>query len=291
MSDWAEFFHEILREFSAMRSHAELLVTKRCKRPDQDKPYTFSQDRDYYNPGEEVTVMCKEEGYRPSHQKVKCVAYSGRDDWEYSPSCIERCKRPDQDEPYTFSQDRDYYNPGEVVTVLCKEEGHRPSHPNITCVTSGGKDNWDNSPSCIGVTVTDVAATSTSISFWTSCSPDCPPGWGFTTTCCDETTSPPSCNSSSDGRNVTFSSLQPLALYRITTTLHSDETSHLIWSSNITTQKSDLPRERTDDASMLRLLLWIYNPFLLLKLLAAVTIAVIPGIPWKQQKYTRAKRR
>ncbi|XP_068121688.1 complement factor H-like [Hyperolius riggenbachi] len=268
---------------------------ERCKRPDKDKPYTFYQARDFYNPEEEVIVMCKEEGYRPSHQKVKCVSTGGKDNWDNSPSCIERCKRPDQDKPYTFSIDKHFYNPGEEVTVVCKEEGYRLSHPKVTCVFTGGKDNWDLPPTCIaqcrrpaianlerlsadtlyydrregitaqckpgyypssatmrcdnpgtaqewtpptmtciGVTVPDAAVTSTSISFRTSCSPDCPPGWRFTTTCCDETSSP-SCNTSSDARNGTFSSLQPLTLYRITTTLHRDGTSHLVWSSNITT--------------------------------------------------------
>ncbi|XP_068109248.1 C4b-binding protein alpha chain-like isoform X2 [Hyperolius riggenbachi] len=284
---------------------------ERCKRPDQDKPYTFYQDRDYYNPGEEVAVLCKEEGHRSSPAFARCVASVGRYDWNPSPSCIERCKRPDQDEPYTFSKDKDYYNPEDWVKVLCKEEGHRPSPEYVTCVTSVGRDDWDKSPSCIaqcrrptienlerlsadkqyydrrevitvhckpgyypssarmtcsnprtsqqwtpptvtciGVTVPDVAATSTSISFWISCSPECPPGWGFTTICCDETTSPPSCNTSSDGRNVTFSSLQPLALYRITTTLHRDGTSHLVWSSNVTAQEPDLSREGTDNLIM-----------------------------------------
>ncbi|XP_068128688.1 complement component receptor 1-like protein isoform X5 [Hyperolius riggenbachi] len=263
-------------------------VTAGCQRPSMENMRSVPGDKEYYDINEEVTIWCNT-GYYPKSQTMICVTNSRGDRHEWYPAvtCTAVCERPSIENMYNVTGNKQYYTINEEVTVQCNP-GYYPSSQRTRCVKWGDdRPQWYPAVTCTGVTVTDVAITSNNISIWTSCSPECPSRWRFNATCCDETTSPPSCNSSSNARNVTFPSLKSLALYKITLTVRTPWETHPVWSSNVTTTgESDLPRERKDNDFMLPLLLWILIPFLLL---LAVALAVIQFAMWIRKKRSKDK--
>ncbi|XP_068129588.1 receptor-type tyrosine-protein phosphatase kappa-like isoform X2 [Hyperolius riggenbachi] len=111
---------------------------EKCKGSDKSLPYTLSRNKTFYDLGEEVNVTCKKGSYRPSPERIRCVAAQDnpkRNDWNGSPYCIKKCKGPNENQTYTLAENETFYNPGKLVTVKCKE-GYHPLHQTIQCIAT-----------------------------------------------------------------------------------------------------------------------------------------------------------
>ncbi|XP_077334481.1 receptor-type tyrosine-protein phosphatase kappa-like isoform X2 [Lithobates pipiens] len=204
-----------------------------CKKPKITNVAESTKYEDYYNVNESVEVKCKT-GYGASHEKMTCREGSK---WDQTSQCIEQCKKPEISNVATLTKDKLYYEVNESVEVNCTE-GYWLTYKKMTCVRSGAGSKWDQTPECIGITITDWKVTSTSISFQILCTPPCPPHLRFTT-CCDlMRENYTSCSNLNDKTNVTFTNLQPFSEYGINTTLYINNQSFPLRMGKIRTNES-----------------------------------------------------
>ncbi|XP_072270109.1 complement factor H-like [Pyxicephalus adspersus] len=106
--------------------------TAQCRRPIIENVESLTNDKEYYNNGKSVTIRCKS-GYYPSSDTMIC--HNPRTSQEWTPptiTCIAQCRRPIIGNVGKITEDKEYYNKGESVTVQCKS-GYYPSSDTMTC--------------------------------------------------------------------------------------------------------------------------------------------------------------
>ncbi|XP_077136296.1 uncharacterized protein LOC143793313 [Ranitomeya variabilis] len=206
-----------------------------CRRPAGEG--VIPAEKEFYNKGEDLQVRCQD-GYRlsPLYGWARCTNPQTDKEWDRSPQCIAQCKKPENTDRFTILGEKTYYNVWESVSVRCVT-GYRPLYGTITCVTGQKKDQWDNPPQCIGVNVTALEVTSTSLRLRIVCSPDqCHnPGTTYTSSCMYLRGVYKGCKT---GEDVTFSGLEPVTQYEIHVTRVSGGSSLPLQTLYITTGES-----------------------------------------------------
>ncbi|XP_072270093.1 zona pellucida sperm-binding protein 3 receptor-like [Pyxicephalus adspersus] len=114
--------------------------TAQCAKPIIGNVQRLIEDKEYYNNGELVTVQCKS-GYYPSSDTMRC---DNRTSQEWTPptvTCIAQCKKPIIENVESLTNDKEYYNRRELVTVRCKP-GYYLSSDTIRCQNPRTSREW-----------------------------------------------------------------------------------------------------------------------------------------------------
>ncbi|XP_071586361.1 uncharacterized protein [Heliangelus exortis] len=130
-----------------------IVCIETCQRPHWGHGLQLTPDEENYKKNEEVMLSCPM-GFQPTFTHVKCEGkvlsisngkhefielWNGRDsrgDWIPIPSlveCIEKCQKPQWEPRFIFDQERETFNPNEVVKMKCPE-GYWPAPMEIKCV-------------------------------------------------------------------------------------------------------------------------------------------------------------
>ncbi|XP_056408704.1 uncharacterized protein LOC130314468 [Hyla sarda] len=185
---------------------------EQCKKPSIRNLEKLSPYKEYYNRGDKITLQCNP-GYYPSYNTIQCKNNGSRSDWTPSAVCIEQCKKPSIRNLEKLSPYKEYYNRGDKIT-LQGNPGYYPSYNTIQCKNNGGRSDWTPSAVCIGVKVTIMEVTSTSIQLSIVCTPDqCKDTQKTIKTCIKP--QDPNIDSCKGGKDVTFSGLKPYKQYEI----------------------------------------------------------------------------
>ncbi|XP_031750864.1 receptor-type tyrosine-protein phosphatase alpha-like isoform X6 [Xenopus tropicalis] len=157
---------------------APILCVAQCAKPTAPGIESVSNQKDYYNRGEEVTVTC-ETGYQSVSRPITCKWNGTHSNWNVSAPCIEQCAKPTAQGVNSSSLKKHFYDVGESVTVTCargyqsvsRAPGYQSVSGAITCETNGGRPNWNVSVPCIAFQVNVRRVTPTSISLQWECQP------------------------------------------------------------------------------------------------------------------------
>ncbi|XP_037758526.2 receptor-type tyrosine-protein phosphatase T isoform X2 [Chelonia mydas] len=153
----------------------------------------FDPAQTEFGVGAEGRVTCRQQFLQNSFNVTCRETAPGHFEWELGAhKCVRKCKiLKTWDSRLQFSPKRQFYSPGESVTLSCSE-GYRPSPPVIKCVTNGSLPVWSETPTCQGVCTTagnwppSVSAASAQTEFvvgerlWVTCRPEQyegPPAW------------------------------------------------------------------------------------------------------------------
>ncbi|XP_073418293.1 receptor-type tyrosine-protein phosphatase T-like [Dendrobates tinctorius] len=206
-----------------------------CKKPENTDMFTILGEKTYYNVWESVSVRCKT-GYRPLYDRITCVARQNKDQWDNPPQCAEQCKKPSINNLENIAKFEEYYNLDQEITITCKS-GYYPSSPSIQCKNNGIRDDWTPTAVCIGVNVTVLEVTSTSVSLRIRCSPDqCHNPWtSYISSCIYLSRAYKGCQI---GKEVTFSGLEPVTQYEFLVTRVSGRSSLHLKTLTISTGES-----------------------------------------------------
>ncbi|XP_072269718.1 uncharacterized protein [Pyxicephalus adspersus] len=211
-----------------------------CKKPIIENVESLTNDKEYYNKRELVTVRCKP-GYDLSSDTMRCQNPRTSREWiPHTVTCTAQCRRPTIRNVESLTYKKEYYNNGESVTVQCKS-GYYPSSDTVRCDKPGTSQEWTPPTiTCTGVTMMDWRVTPTSISARISCTPPCPDHWEFIVQCCPVRNyygNVISCTTS-NGKSVTFTDLHPFTLYRIDTTIDTEQMYYNLPSTDVMTAES-----------------------------------------------------
>ncbi|XP_043371138.1 complement factor H-like isoform X3 [Dermochelys coriacea] len=115
----------------------------------------FDPAQTEFGVGAEGRVTCRQQFQQNSFNVTCRETESGHFEWELGAhKCVRKCKIfQTWDSRLQFSPKRQFYSPGESVTLSCSE-GYRPSPPVIECVRNGSLSVWSETPTCQGVCTT-----------------------------------------------------------------------------------------------------------------------------------------
>ncbi|KAM5194350.1 complement factor H-like [Mantella aurantiaca] len=208
-----------------------------CKKPAIENMQSLSKE--YYQKGEEVTVQCYS-GYNSSSSTMRCDNPGTPQEWTPpNVTCTALCKKPAIENMESVWKYKEYYYNGEEVTVQCNS-GYYPLSFPIVCTNPGTLQEWTPpNVTCTEVTMMHWTVTSTSISVWISCSPECPDTWRFSVEHCPEPYNSRTCKTS-HGKNVTFTDLQPSTKYILYPKIYINKKEYNPESKEIWTAESAL---------------------------------------------------
>ncbi|KAM5191977.1 receptor-type tyrosine-protein phosphatase T-like [Mantella aurantiaca] len=119
-----------------------------CDRPEAENLNITREVKPYYDMGDVVVVSC-DSGYRPSSDYIMCENYNGTLRWNGTARCLGQCVKPQASNLSITSNEAEFYDIDDVVTVRC-EPGYRPSSTNITCIMDrSGLPQWNDTVHCI----------------------------------------------------------------------------------------------------------------------------------------------
>nr|XP_026654511.1 uncharacterized protein LOC102069436 [Zonotrichia albicollis] len=106
----------------------------KCKIPsDWDPKLRFTPRRSDYALNEVVQLSCGGR-FAPSVPQIECISRGAHIQWNETPTCKEKCQKPQWDSRFIFDQEQEIFNPNEVVKIRCPE-GYWPPPMEIKCVT------------------------------------------------------------------------------------------------------------------------------------------------------------
>ncbi|XP_034630745.1 uncharacterized protein LOC117879582 [Trachemys scripta elegans] len=109
----------------------------------------FDPAQTEFGVGAKGRVTCHQEFQQDSFSVTCREMESGRFEWDSGAhTCVRKCKIPRTwDSRLQFAPKRQFYAPGELVTLSCRE-GYRPSPPMIVCARNGSQPVWSDTPTC-----------------------------------------------------------------------------------------------------------------------------------------------
>ncbi|XP_064592031.1 uncharacterized protein LOC135459687 isoform X2 [Zonotrichia leucophrys gambelii] len=106
----------------------------KCKIPsDWDPKLRFTPRKSDYALDEVVQLSCVGR-FAPSVPQIECISRGAHILCNETPTCKEKCQKPQWDSRFIFDQEQEIFDPNEVVKIRCPE-GYWPPPMEIKCVT------------------------------------------------------------------------------------------------------------------------------------------------------------
>ncbi|XP_072270095.1 complement receptor type 1-like [Pyxicephalus adspersus] len=163
-----------------------------CRKPNIGDMGYITEVKEYYNMGESLTVQCKP-GYYSPLTTIRCANPGTSQEWTPpTVTCTAQCRRPTIGNVQRLSDDKEYYNKGDSVTVQCKS-GYYPSSDTMRCNNPRTPQEWTPptvtcTALCKKSTMTNLEIVSDHKEYYNrgeEVTVQCKPGYNLTITKCD----------------------------------------------------------------------------------------------------------